>query len=391
MSGYAKRMMEIAAAWHRENPDPGADLRLPRSLDKFTDQCSKDIADTELLIGRARRGGRDDLVQKLEAVRAKFEKLQTDPELREHLDGLSTLVNTPYRLSQNKLDRAAVAQGENNEALWYSNEAPWLLAWARDGYNVFDLAPDFVAAMLLTDPSEIDLPSLKLPFRGMLFMIPDRFAIGADDTSYTKIHVVETDDSRIFDADVVPRDGEKRPAIAIYATDGTRLLSTIAPRAELSWASLEELPDEVSLDADKEARKTIQRVVFGALAYATAVDRAITERFPRAKKPDSRHRATIKHWTIGREIKISPELVRVARAGAREIAFQIKSRFMVRGHYRNQAHGPNHSLRTSKWIMPHWKGPEEGARLVHTYKPTLPEAKPLSIVPPRGDTRDGEG
>ena len=345
VSGYAKRMMEIAAAWHRENPDPGADLRLPRSLDKFTDQCGKDIADTEALIVRARRGGRDDLVQKLEAVRAKFEKLQTDPELREQLDGLSTLVNTPYRLSQNKLDRAAVAQGENAEALWYSNEAPWLLAWARDGYNVFDLSPDFVAAMLLTDPSEIDLPSLKLPFRGMLFMIPDRFAIGADDTSYTKIHVVETDDSRVFDADVVPRDGEKRPAIAIYATDGTRLLSTIAPRAALSWAALEELPDDVTLDRDKEARTTIQRVVFGALAYATAVDRAITERFPAPKK--HREQPSIAHWTIGRTIKIDPELVRIAREGAREIAFRIKSRFVVRGHYRNQAHGPARSLRTS--------------------------------------------
>ena len=385
MSGYAKRMMEIAAIWHRENPDPGADLRLPRGLDKLTDNLGKDIADTEALIVRARHSGRDGLVKELETIRAKFERLQADPAIREHLDGLSTQVNTPYRLSQNKLKRVAVVQGDD-DPLWYTNEAPWLLAWARDGYNVFDLSPDFVAAMLLTDPSEIDLPSLKLPFRGMLFMIPDRFAIGAEGTSYTKIHVVETDDSRIFAADVVPKDGEslwgrepeslvegqgqvKRPAIAIYATDGMHLLATIAPRAELSWAALEELPDDVTLDLDKEARTTIQRVVLGALAYATAVDRAITERFPGAPKK-RRDQPSITHWTIGRTIKIDPELVRVARGGAREIAFRIKSRFVVRGHYRNQAHGPNHSLRTSKWIAPHFKGPEEGARLVHTYKPT---------------------
>ncbi len=370
MSGYAKRMMEIAAAWHRENPDPGADLRLPRSLDRLTDR-SKDIAHVEAMIVRARRADRDDLVQRLEDVRSTFEKIQNDPELGECLDGLNTMLNTPYKLSQNKLDRAAVAEGDG-DPLWYANEAPWLLAWARAGYNVFDLSPDFVAAMLLTDPSEIDLPSLKLPFRGMLFMIPDRFAIGAEGTSYTKIHVVETDDSRIFDADVSPRDGEKRPAIAIYATDGARLLSTIAPRAELSWAALEELPDDVALDLDKEARTTIQRVVFGALAYATAVDRAITERFPAAPKK-RREQPSIAHWTIGRTIKIDPELVRTARCGAREIAFRIKSRFVVRGHYRNQAHGPNRSLRTSKWIAPYWKGPEEGARLVHTYKPSSTE------------------
>lgn len=26
------------------------------------------------------------------------------------------------------------------------------------------------------------------------------------------------------------------------------------------------------------------------------------------------------------------------------------------------------TLRTKKWIVPFWKGPEEGAALVHTYK-----------------------
>jgi hypothetical protein len=367
MSGYAKRMMEIAAAWHRENPVPGASLRVPlRSLDNLRDQ-SKDIARVDAVIAKARRVGRLEDVAKLEEIRAQLGQIQNDPELGKHLDDLSEMVNTPYRLSQNKIDRPV-----GDDPINYSVEAPWLLAWARSGYNVFDLSPDFVAAMLLTDPSEIDLPSLKLPFGGMLFMIPDQFAKGAEGTSYTKIHVVETDDSRTFEGGPPAEDGTKRPAIVVYATDGTRILSTIAPRDELSWAVLEELHDEVTLDADKEARQTIQRVVFGALAYATAVDRAITERFPASKKPrDSR--SSIKHLTIGREIQISPELVRIARSGAREIAFHIKSRFMVRGHYRNQAHGPNRALRTSKWIAPFWKGPEEGARLVHTYKPTLVE------------------
>jgi len=370
MSGYAKRMMEIAAVWHHENPDPGADLRLPRRLDHLRDDLDKDIVRTEGLIAKARREGRDNLVQQLEDVRATFERIQSDPKLDECLDELNTAVNTPYKLSQNKLNRPGA---HANDPLWYAVEAPWLLAWARDGYNVFDLSPDFVAAMLLTDPSEIDLPSLKLPFHGMLFMIPDRFAIGAEGTSYTKIHVVETDDSRIFDGGVVREDGEKRPAIVIYATDGERLLSTIAPRAELSWATLEDLPDDVVLDLDKEARTTIQRVVLGAIAYATAVDRAITERFPAPKK--RREQPSIAHWTIGCEIKIDSELVRIARSGAREIAFRIKSRFVVRGHYRNQAHGPKRALRTSKWIAPFFKGPEEGAKLVHTYKPSSTEAE----------------
>ena len=388
MSGYAKRMMEIAAAWLRENPEPGSALKLPYR-DKLSDLNRLADPDEEMervdqLIAKARRSGREDVLHQAEELRkAQLEQAaelresleqlkQLDLKLNNTLADLSTVANTPYRRFHGKTDRLDGA----DDPLYYTKEAPWLLAWARDGYNVFDLSADFVAAMLLTDPSEVDLPSLKLPFGGMLFTIPDQFAVGAEGTSYTKIHVVEIDDSLAFDwqahDDATPTNDEKRPAITIYATNGPHILFTIAPRDELSWAALEELPDEVQFDADKEARKTIQRVVLGALAYATAVDRAITERFPAPKKRRDQ-KPSIAHWTIGRTIKIDPELVRTARGGAREIAFRIKSRFVVRGHYRNQAHGPNRSLRTMKWIAPFFKGPEEGAQLVHTYKPSPTE------------------
>lgn len=374
MSGYSKRMMEIAAAWLRTNPIPGDAVHLPRSIDQFATTVVKDVQQTKDLIAKAREQGQLDVVQELEGVLSTFEGILADPKLGESVADLHNLVNRSYRLEQSKLDRASnqAADPHSADPLWYANEVPWLLPWAREGYNVFDLSPDFVAAMLLTDPSEIDLPALKLPFSGMLFMIPDGFAIGAEGLSYTKIHVAATDDSRSRGEEDTK---EKRPAILIYASDGMHLLSTVVARADLSWSTLEELPDDVELDADKEARKTIQRVVLGAIAYATAVDRAITDRFPAAKKKKVRDQPSIAHWTIGRTIQIDPELVRVARSGSREIAFRIKSRFIVRGHYRNQAHGPARSLRSSRWIAPHCRGPEEGARLVHTYKPE-PGSKP---------------
>lgn len=368
MSGYSKRMMEVAAAWHRANPDPSAtDLQLPikDKIDALYD-VGDEVARIEKTIAEARAVGRADVVAQAEDLLARLGEIKRDSELDAKLEVFRSEMNKPYRLSQNKLVRPSSVYGED-DLLSYAVEVPWLLAWARDGYNVFDLSPDFVAAMLLTDPSAIDLPSLKLPFSGMLFMIPDRFATGAEGTSYTKIHVVETDDSRTFDG-TAAEGGEKRPAIAIYATDGTHLLATVAPRSDLSWATLEELPDDVTLDLDREARTTIQRIVFGTLAYATAVDRSIEERFPSPKK--RRESPSIAHWTIGRTIKLDPELVRTARGGAREIAFRLKSRHAVRGHYRDQAHGPGRTLRTERWIAPHWRGPEEGARLVHTYKPS---------------------
>jgi len=42
--------------------------------------------------------------------------------------------------------------------------------------------------------------------------------------------------------------------------------------------------------------------------------------------------------------------------------------FLVRGHWRQQAHGPARSLRKTLWIQPFWKGPEESRVLLRTYK-----------------------
>lgn len=45
-----------------------------------------------------------------------------------------------------------------------------------------------------------------------------------------------------------------------------------------------------------------------------------------------------------------------------------KAQFLVRGHWRNQAHGPGRSMRTLKWIEPFWKGPEDARILLRSHK-----------------------
>lgn len=42
--------------------------------------------------------------------------------------------------------------------------------------------------------------------------------------------------------------------------------------------------------------------------------------------------------------------------------------FLVRGHWRQQAHGPGHSLRKPIWIEPFWKGPEEARVLLRQHR-----------------------
>lgn len=46
----------------------------------------------------------------------------------------------------------------------------------------------------------------------------------------------------------------------------------------------------------------------------------------------------------------------------------LEKRFVVRGHYRNQAHGAERALRKRIWIQPYWKGPEWGERMNRPYR-----------------------
>jgi hypothetical protein len=400
---YTKQMMEAAQEWLRVNPDPKSPfLRIP-GLDK-----NRETARAEVITDAERRRY-DTLVKRRPEIATFVEQLKdldrqvaTERDLlHQHEVDLEKIISSP-------------SPGQDKHVVSQNLIGRWCLAWARSGYNLFDLSPDFVAAMLLTDARELDVDLVRLPFPAMLIMMPDGFAIGAEGRSYTKIHVTEISGNdlrvlhagdRVWDAlSALPLEEARetleelmsptrrsaslldqvgtplvgpstslRPsalggALHIYATDGVNVLDTLIDREGLSWDAFDDLSDGVTDDADKSARQTLRQIVFGMLAYANAIDRSVEPRFPEPRRPASADKPRAAQWTIGRTIRIDPMLVQLARGGNREAMFRLKHRFIVRGHYRNQAHGPQRTLRTSRWITPHWKGPTEGATLVHTYK-----------------------
>ncbi|HSX22901.1 MAG TPA: hypothetical protein VLE97_09030 [Gaiellaceae bacterium] len=401
MSGYTKRMMDVAATWLAANPDADSPFLKVPGLHKNGD--GRVLNRDKVNIDRYKRIAREvpatapyveQLLQQIKDVdEARAQLHESEEQLEEHLSRAPTPGHQKYDAD---LDH-------------HADIGRWALTWARQGYNVFDLSPDFTAAILLTDARELDISDVRLPFSGMLLMISDGFAKGVEGTSYNKIHVSEVPrrdrsmleaGDKIYDLvkdlptaqasellrdlrdtpsapsllDPVATRDETDTAIHIYASDGARVLETWIDRKDLTWDAFDDLPDTVEDDVDKQARHVLRRIVFGAIAYTNAVEGSMEERFaPAKKKPAAEAKEKAKHWTIGRTIKIDPKLVAAVRSGSREVAFRLKHRHIVRGHYRNQAHGPARSLRTKKWIAPFWKGPEEGAALVHTYK--LDEAK----------------
>lgn len=390
MSSYTKQLIVSAQEWLRENPDPDSPFIKIPGLDKHKPRPKVDIARYKSIAAQVPETREH--VEKL--LRLVDETEEAATQLHASEADLEMYLNVP-KPNQTKFDK----DSDHHQ----STLGRWTLAWARHGYNVFDLSADFTAAMLLTDPRELDIASVRLPFRGLLMMIPGGFAKGAEGGDYTKVHITEIPCSDIrqtaaanevaaillrqdpavarqFMADTLkervetPKLVTTKPdpddtAIHIHATDGAHVLDTMIERKGLTWDSFDALPDDVTSDRDKEARQTLRQIVFGTLAYASSVDRAMepidVPRPKKAKTSDDGPKA--KRWDVGRTIRIDPNLVFAARVGSREIALRLKYRHIVRGHYRNQSHGIRHRDRKQIWISPFWKGPVDGAALVHTY------------------------
>lgn len=348
MASYTKRMIEAAAPWLAANPD-AADPAIKVPAYGVTDVQEAAMA-ARLARVRAHAHASPEIAARVaELDRVIAEHTAATAELRESEGQLATLLGSrgdPCRLKTDR-DAGDVLLG------------PWYLAWARQAYNVFELTADFTAAMLLTDPATIDITTLRLPYDGILVLLPSGFAVGAEGAHYTKVHLWTRTDATAA------------TSLHCYATDGARGLYAVLDLTALTWSAVEAIPSTITDASDQHAQHTLTRIILGALAYVMAVESAATRRpvdRPRRAATTVVPAPTAAYWDVGRAVRLTPALVQAARAGSREIALQIKHRFIVRGHYRNQPTGPRRSERTRIWIAPFWKGPEEGARIAHVYK-----------------------
>lgn len=358
MGGYAKTLMEEAARWLAINPNPTAErVRVPNDIDRKH-------ARLEAMVVQAAQLG--------------------EPLPQSEIDGMRKCV-ADMRRTEAQLEEIAnliVAEGHtrcpNSGRVRDGELCRWIVPWARDGYNTMTLTPDFAAAMTMTDPAEVDFDRIRLPFRALLLLIPDQFVRDEAGGSFTKVHLTD-----LAFVSTLNSEGKlvvsELPSLDIRATDGNFWIATtvqwkalkeegIAALDMLDVATCDEQDSEQSL---LNTLAILRRIVFGTLAYVSAVKGAAVERDPQRKPKRGADRPRVRHWDVGRDVRIDPRLVHAARQGLHEVAFRLKHKHIVRGHYRNQACGAGLRDRKTIWISPFWKGPEDGAALVHTYKPAI--------------------
>jgi len=73
-------------------------------------------------------------------------------------------------------------------------------------------------------------------------------------------------------------------------------------------------------------------------------------------------------FAVGTDVTVDAEMREIIRTEGTG-GYKLTYRTLVRGHWRNQAHGPGRVLRTRKWIEPHVRGADLPTQVVgHSYK-----------------------
>lgn len=276
-----------------------------------------------------------------------------------------------------------------------------LARWSEYGYNTFDLTHSLAAGLLLTEPPPFNPDEFKLPFPSLCIRIPEGIVpvwLGEGKQVWARhlwVHLYtaldkDTDKAIPWFHFIARTDGvfdvwRQRPVHELFSGDYVEeKFVSYSPR------------DPPQMTEDETTYHTGMRVICNLLSWLSATG-GLESRSPHnvipVKKGKKKEADELrpKVWILGQEVKLSKEL----REAAIDIAlgsrnkrqdWRVRVRFIVRGHWRNQAHGPERSLRRRQWIEPFWKGPTDGASWAHLYKPV----GDLKNVRDEADVRSGK-
>jgi len=264
-----------------------------------------------------------------------------------------------------------------------------LLAWVDDGMPVYDITHSLMAALLLTDPSEVNLSEVKLPFGTFVVRLPQPFwATTSDEGAPAAVthvivgHLMVPKLSRDGQGKVVMVGEEPKIVTRLTTSDGRQSFERRPDLTDVGtvgdWIAHEFTPvNPGNIPRPKSTEQhmlvSFRRLLANLCLYLAQNGRGeklggSTKRVP-GRKPIYVPQPDI--WVIGREVKLDRELVDSAKAwtednGGRPEGWRLRSRFTVQGHWRSVAHGPGRVERRRQWIAPYWKG--QGPSFSHVYK-----------------------
>jgi hypothetical protein len=249
------------------------------------------------------------------------------------------------------------------------------IVWARHGLPTFELADTLLTAFAHTTVENIPLQDIRLPFPAFLLKIPRSPVLSYTDASST---IIPVDMIRVacLEESVTP-DGRRTTTLtddpecpvapAFWVIMANRNPSDIIAKTgspldltteEVDGATPDAALDDVD-DPTVRALSLAWRIALNTCLYIH--QRKQQNDAPVPKKKKRRPGVTYK-LSAPSVLRLPSSMTRKAQHDG-DSQWRVQRRFVVRGHWRNQACGPGRKDRRLTWIEPYWKGPTDGPQL----------------------------
>ena len=277
-----------------------------------------------------------------------------------------------HKLRDGALVTAMTGGGDNARAdsnmlaaatrAWNQERHTPLGAWADDGFHTIEAADDkFAAALMSTDATEVGIIDAPMPARAVVFRVPG---------DITRVNRVLVSALRLGAAQL-------EAWAAPPAAPGAVLTIRAPTMDDLLFSELEML-DEPDAKRLKEAAEVADEIQFRQPTPEEHREVQALRRYVAgmliAYHEKRNHTITGLSLSRAKKLREVPPNHRFAILGSKSITCDTREsvrhfishggsapsvQFIVRGHWRRQAHGPGHSQRKIIWIQPFWKGPED--------------------------------
>lgn len=266
----------------------------------------------------------------------------------------------------------------------------WIARWCSIGCPAVTIESNLAASLMATETSEDAIHEVKLPWDCFMVRLPrDLVELGQLKFTHLAVHR----HGGVFDkrwVDDMP-DHKKERAIQFYQRNAGELWSVYGVSDEQIVVARTGLPNvligkerhiylfEYLNDKPLEISETQEDRIVQALARLVVGISYLAENQPKALRPKStkkqQHRWRFSKFPLTSEYVLAPdvpvkfdctEAVGAYLRGERKGPPRFQ--YIVRGHWRNQVHGPGRAARKRIWIQPYWKGPEEAPRLFREYR-----------------------
>jgi hypothetical protein len=225
---------------------------------------------------------------------------------------------------------------------WVRRVVAW--DWMLAGMQSVQMPHRYAAALMATDIDE-GLSDLRLPWGGMEIVVPSGIVATPRCGQATAIHLSHS--------------GRESSTGFVASFERVRVSSVFSSIQALARQTMGVDSDgDISSDDERAVnmlRRLAVNVVLDIITHAPGAAERRGGAGPRALKRDHQGRAVPTAFVVGRPLAIDcRQDIRDFITGTRRSEPKVTT--LVRGHWRHQAHGPQHALRRLQWIQPFYRG-----------------------------------